>query len=456
MPLVFSDDGVLVRSLRWDGTAWHRPSGDAQPNNVYRRMHDLGVTHIRINIWWGSISTPGSDMGWRRYDYVVNEATQRGFKVYLTLTGAADPLFGGFDCPPTGCPPRMSGMRPRAHHYAAFVDAAVRRYTPMGVKAFALWNEPNLERFLSAGGLPPSPTAAQRKRDARARAELYRKLYLAGYAAAKRAAPSATVLTGEFSEQAFRAFFSRFVRSSRLDAADRARYRRGRGVRTDGVAFHPYQHLRHPDNPNRRVDDFGVGRLNEINTFVSQAWRLRTRSRPRRRLLATRGDDRPQLFATEFGYLNRRLLVALGGVQPDDSNLTHPDTAKLEGEREELWKAALAKGLADPTVRSWSIYQPSESKPQTTYGSSEACLSDPARFTSYRTQPFDVGLLDNDSGAVSGLRNYEFHVGMKRSCVDYQGSATPRKDEQARSAYCGIHSWTRARGYPYRAVAACP
>jgi YD repeat-containing protein len=468
MPIIFQDDGVLVRSLDFDpaGGYVRTAAEQTQANNVYRRMHDLGVTHIRFNVWWGSaeIGTgPSSRFRWRKYDAVINEAQANGFRVYLTLSGAADPAFRGFECfinentgveenpdgfgPSRGCT-AMTGQAPSAAQYGRFVQEAVRHFRPMGITAYSLWNEPNLDRFLSlAGGpTPGGETAAV----ARRRADLFRRLYVVGERNARigsaGSTPRARVFLGEFSEIALKTFFTRVVRNRRQEPA---RYRRGRGLFADGVSIHPYQHLGSPTVPTAGSDVFGINRITDINGFVSAAWRTRSRSTGRRRLLRTRDTQlRPQLFATEFGYFNRRLAGSTGG-------LTAPATAKLETERETLYPQAMSVALAEPTVRSWIVYQPSESRPtgRVTVAGDPACSL--ASYTS-RGAIFDVGIFDNDTGAVRGDRDYDFHYGMQRSCSSIlASSAGPIEDVQPRRAYCAIHAWTRTRGYPYRAVTGC-
>lgn len=118
---------------------------------------------------------------------------------------------------------------------------------------------------------------------------------------------------------------------------------------------------------------------------------------------------RPQLFATEFGYFNRRLLdlPALGG---------HAGRRRPRGRT----------GAANCTA------------------------------ANYQAVPFDVGMLENDTGAVNGIRDDDFHFGMRRECQSiFTGTTTPTEDRQERKAYCAVHRWSRPKGYPFRTVSGC-
>ncbi len=172
---------------------------------------------VRANMSWsgGEPSRKGVlNQGWlREVDYAVTSARAAGIAVLMPIADGV-PFWASAD------PAKFrdaSGehwnqyWRPHTPlDYADFVSAIVKRYSSLGVHAYEVWNEPNLERFWPSG-----PNAAH-----------YARLLEPAYAAIKGADPSATVVLGGLSR-------SDYDYLAKL-------YQAGAGTYFDVVAVHPY------------------------------------------------------------------------------------------------------------------------------------------------------------------------------------------------------------------------
>jgi hypothetical protein len=119
-------------------------------------------------------------------DDLVRSAQQRGIEILVTIWGTPEWANGGAG---PNVPPRDSA------DFRAFAQALADRYSGRhpgfpAVRLFSIWNEPNLEQFLSPqfddGGRSVSPI-------------LYAELVRAGYAGIERGNPDALVAIGETS-----------------------------------------------------------------------------------------------------------------------------------------------------------------------------------------------------------------------------------------------------------------
>jgi polysaccharide biosynthesis protein PslG len=133
-------------------------------------VQSVGSRWVRIDINWAQIQAQGpSSYNWEPIDRVVRAATERGMKVLGIIVYS----------PSWARPPGTGASHgPDPGKYAQFAATAVEHYAAMGVHAYEVWNEPNLERFWA----PPDPAA-------------YTQLLRAAYPAIKGADPQATVLT---------------------------------------------------------------------------------------------------------------------------------------------------------------------------------------------------------------------------------------------------------------------
>jgi len=180
---------------------WGSPELDAIQ---FERMQAAGAKFVRINAVWSSIAPSGTTMptnfhptdpadplyNWSQLDTLVGEATTAGLQPILTLLSAPVWAQGTASTHPA----TPGGYKPNAARFAAFATAAATRYSGSfesfpRVRYWAIWNEPNLKRYLS-----PQMTGKK------AVGYLtYRALLNAGAAAIHNAASGNVVIAGETS-----------------------------------------------------------------------------------------------------------------------------------------------------------------------------------------------------------------------------------------------------------------
>ncbi len=133
----------------------------------------LGVGWIRMDLSWTTVQPDGpSTYRWAGFDRVIRGARSRGLHVLPILTWT--PAWArDAGCVRFTCPPHRRGQ------FAAFAKAAVKRYRPLGVRTWEVWNEPNLNFFW------PSPNPRR-----------YAYLLKATFRAIRSVDPRATVLLG--------------------------------------------------------------------------------------------------------------------------------------------------------------------------------------------------------------------------------------------------------------------
>ena len=212
-----------------------------------------GSEWVRVDINWAQIQAEGpSSYTWDATDEVVRSATDRGMKILGVIVYTPD----------WARPPGTSaGHGPDSDAYAKFAATAVERYAALGVHAYEVWNEANLERFWS-----PTPDPAA-----------YTELLRRSYPAIKAADPQATVLTAGTAPAGLGAAYS---------PADflRAIYANGGAGSFDAVAHHPYCWPALPGGQS------------------CAAWQEMHASDPSlRSVMAANGDGDKKIWATEFG-----------------------------------------------------------------------------------------------------------------------------------------------------------
>src|SRR2546423_183453 len=149
----------------------------------------LKASRIRANVSWSYVVGGAAkrrtapkhiSYNWTGYDGLIDQATRRGIRVQLTLTGPAPAYATGNH--------RIGHVRPKAGPFRAFASAAARHFRGR-VDRYSIWNEPNYR-----GWLAPMSSAPR----------LYRALYMAAHEGIKSADPDAQVLIGETSPFAIR------------------------------------------------------------------------------------------------------------------------------------------------------------------------------------------------------------------------------------------------------------
>jgi hypothetical protein len=252
-------------------------------------LESLGVDALRVILYFNDVAPdrdattrPAVDLtdpgqyAWGEYDAILAAARERGWDVLVTLTGPV-PTWATRDR-------RDKVTRPRADLFEQFVTAAGRRYGEQ-VASWAVWNEPNLPRFL----LPQY--RAGTKRDPLS-PRIYRTLFQAAEAGLRASGNGDDeLLLGETAPRGTTRVVAplTFLRGTLcLDE----RYRRDRDcarLDADGYAHHAYTTRVGPFFRPPGRNDVTIGVLPRLTTALDRAARA--------------GAVRPRLpiHLTEFG-----------------------------------------------------------------------------------------------------------------------------------------------------------
>ena len=220
----------------------------------------IGVSYIRITLVWEAFRNEG----WRPYDRAIDDARARGMTVQLTVTGNPRFTNGGRGF--------VGYRRPSPGRYANWLGAVARHFKGR-VDFYSIWNEPNLNEYLS-------PQIVGRRAVGHV---IYARLVRAGYRAVKRADPGAKVLIGEAAPSGHPVrFLERAARSI------------PGGLRADGWAHHPYQFVKvAPGHPQTRYSG-GISNIAPMNAALRRLARTN-------KLRTSKGRPVP-IYFTEFGY----------------------------------------------------------------------------------------------------------------------------------------------------------
>ena len=280
MEIALQDDPVFL----------HRHYYDRDKALVQAR--EMGVTRLRVSLGWASVLGSQSlgrtvpsrvEYDFSRFDDLIDAAAAQGIRLQLNLIPPA-PAWATGDG-------KVGVNRPDPKLYGRFVRAAAEHFAGR-VDRFAIWNEPN-----HVGWLTPQSTAATQ----------YRQLYLEGYKAIKRAAPSAEILIGELvpykngSRSSSPLLFLRQLTCTRTASGTpgaRGYRMRKQGnctpLRADGLAHHPYEYAGPPERGYPGNDNVTIGTLTRMTSTLTELGRLRALATPKRRAVP--------IFITEFGY----------------------------------------------------------------------------------------------------------------------------------------------------------
>jgi hypothetical protein len=193
-----------------------------------------GATVIHTSASWPQIAptrprlaTDADDPAYHLQDLdaLVRTASKYGLRVMVDITGTPKWANGGQT--PNHLPTHLSDLTNFAYMLALRYDG--RNPGKGSVSMWAIWNEPNLQQFLTpqySGKKIVSPT-------------LYAKLYKAAYAGIKRANPGALIAAGETSAQG-RDVPANGKSSDTVAPGTFAKLLGKTGIRFDAWAHHPY------------------------------------------------------------------------------------------------------------------------------------------------------------------------------------------------------------------------
>jgi polysaccharide biosynthesis protein PslG len=223
-------------------------------------MVAAGATWLRTDVDWWRIQPDGpSDFDWGPVDRVIEAARARGLRV-----------IGMIGYTPPWARPRSTGSSDKypptdVSDYANFARAVARRYEPLGVRHWEVWNEPNVSAFWK-----PKPNPAD-----------YTALLKAAYPAIKSADPGATVITAGTSPAIDLPDGSDVMPVTFLEGI----YAAGGGGYFDAVAHHPSNYPNLPTKPEADYRD---------NSFAGIVPKLHE-------TMQAHGDGAKKIWATEMG-----------------------------------------------------------------------------------------------------------------------------------------------------------
>lgn len=215
-------------------------------------MAAAGMTWVRADFYWSAVQAFGrGTYDWRGVDTFVKAARQRHLNVLAMV--AFTPAWARRGRAQTDPPDNPAD-------YATFVHAAAKRYAPMGVHAWEIWNEPNLSMFWSPKADPVG----------------YASLLKHAYPAIKSADKHAIVVTGGLAPSSDN---SRDVAPNSFLATI---YWHGAKSNFDAVGLHPYSY---PYAPMYRASWNTFYRTPDVHSLMQAA-----------------GDGNKQIWGTEIGY----------------------------------------------------------------------------------------------------------------------------------------------------------
>ena len=301
------DDNVLVKD-KGPGREWGLD-----------RAKELGAKVVRVNIIYGDKYEP--------VDALIASAAKRGIKVQLTITGKPAYGYSGKDATP-----KISADKTKASEFGAWAKEVAQHFKGR-VGRYSVWNEPNHPLFLKSTS-----------------ARAYVKLYRAAQGAIKSVDPKAQVMVGELAPSKNA---ENFVRSL-------AKH----GIKTDGIAMHPYQAgAASPRNP------YPEGKKRFTISNMAHMQRV---LRQERKGLSTKHGKAPSIYATEFGYRpdepNRGRLLQSAINRAKKSGVRQLVLYQLAKTDKGAWDTSLYGPGGEDTEASIRLSrkrQPAKPKPQT-------------------------------------------------------------------------------------------
>ena len=252
-----------------------------RPETAWRDL-DLvagaGFSWVKQLFPWREIE--GSEKGafdWSRTDRIVGDAGERGLDLIVRVDH--QPAWAGGGYPTNGPPDDQADL-------ADFLSAAASRYRGR-IRAYEIWNEPNLAR--EWGGQPPDPAA-------------YVELLCAGYQAIKAADPGALVVSAGLTPT------TQMNREAMPDVIYlEGMYDHGAAECFDVLGAHAAGFKAPPEtSPDETAADpalnHGEGAAGRIYTF--------RHVEDLRRVMVERGDSAKQVAVLEFGWTSDRVHAA--------------------------------------------------------------------------------------------------------------------------------------------------
>lgn len=280
--------------------------------DLNRRLVDfksLGATWIRVEFNWATIQPANAKtFHWKMYDRVVRQAGTHGIKVLGVLAytpkWAQEPrcarlvitIAAGLKCNPKD-----------NKTFARFAQTAAKRYKGQSVRAWEIWNEPNLSSYWK--------TAQPKNNAVHADAVAYAALANTAARSIRKAAPGTFIITGGLAPL----WEPKYPKGLRQSDYLAQLLRRLDPALFDAVGIHPYSW---PTLPNKPV--------------VHNAFYSVDKGRPKynlRTIMQKTGFGAKQIWGTEYGASTKG--VSRPGQRPDHVSETRQ--AQIIGQGVESW-----------------------------------------------------------------------------------------------------------------------
>lgn len=242
------------------GMTLHLRGADAATvKREFDLMATMNVTWVRIDIDWSAVEPRRGKLQWEQTDLLVQEAVAHNMNVLVML--GFTPAWAQPADAKSLSDPRHSRPKDLAA-FANFAKLAAERYTPLGVRSWEIWNEPNTAKFW-----PTRPDANE-----------YGSLFRAAATSIRGVDPRATLLIGGLGPQ-YDTPGAEIPPAVYLEQL----YSNGAAQLADGIAVHPYSYPHLPMDPDQR----------QIGGFVDLP--------ELQAVMAAHGDGNKQVWITEFG-----------------------------------------------------------------------------------------------------------------------------------------------------------
>jgi polysaccharide biosynthesis protein PslG len=251
----FAAPGTPGLSIGIDALRWQNRLAQRIEFSDFSR---LGVRWLRIDLRWNLVQPEnGNQYDWSSFDTVVALAREYDLEVLPVVGGT--PEWARII-------PEERSTPANVQDFADFLTKAVERYQSLGVRAWEVWNEPNMATFW-----PPEPDPVA-----------YARLLKASYAAIKAADPLSTVISGGLAPAPASGPEGEPMRYyGAVDFMTKV-YEEAPEGPFDALGFHPYSF---PYMPSDSVGWNGWGMM----------------TGPIRDLMRSYGDSHKKIWLTEYG-----------------------------------------------------------------------------------------------------------------------------------------------------------
>lgn len=281
-----------------------------------QKVREMGATWVIYPVLWRDIEPyPG------RYNWAGLDLALQAIEYYRL-----NPVFR-VDHPPAWASliPYPNSPPKELDLYAQFLRKLSSRYKGR-VKAYIIWNEPNLAQ--EWGGLPPDP-------------EGYASLLKAAAKAIRESDPEAIIVsaglasTNELSQEAMddRVYLKRL-------------YEAGASAYFDALGAHPYGFAYPPDDPRGAHNGLNMARLEDL-----------------REIMVLYGDGKKEIWITEFGWtVEGHGVWSWAEVRPEEQARYLVEAMKMASSRwpwvglMAVW--LLSSGEIDPAFRGFNLLNP--------------------------------------------------------------------------------------------------